>query len=184
MPTLWQKLRLALKGWSRRAEENRARQQQDFLRREGGWGTAKETSAPAQQQSSPNTPSGAELDVEGLQIAFLDHSGAFRYYLDRTTGQVEQASVAEGTEPDLEGDRYALVPQRSAESEAQDRWLFAASVEKSSLRRRLEQALQEQDAAAAFREVLSADRALERRWYSFKNDRAYEAIREWLEQNG
>jgi hypothetical protein len=36
----------------------------------------------------------------------------------------------------------------------------------------------------AFRRALANDRALERAWYNFKNDRAIAAIETWLRQIG
>src|SRR5205807_1548834 len=76
VPTLMQKLRLALRGWSRRREEAK----KDFVARNAAWGTAQ---APSPVQSPHVTTA---IDIDGLTVAYLDDSGHFAHYLDTDTG--------------------------------------------------------------------------------------------------
>lgn len=117
-------------------------------------------------------PAGPAIDREGLQVAYLDDSGRIDWYLDTETGEV--VDVRDGRT--LSEPRYRRVPQRSAESEEEDRRAFVLSLEEGALRARLAAARD----AAEFRTILSGDRALERAWYNLKNDRALAAIDAWL----
>jgi hypothetical protein len=159
MPTLMQKIRLAIRGWSRRREEA----EKEFLAK-NVWGPA--SAGPEVDRLKPaatQTP----VDTEGLTVAYLDDSGRIAYYLDTETGEV--VDVRDGTV--LAPPRYRRVPARSEQTDAEDRRAFAAEHE----------ALAGSVASAeAFRRVLSGDRKLERAWYNFKNDRAIAAIEEWL----
>jgi hypothetical protein len=159
MPTLMQKIRLAIRGWSRRREEA----EKEFLAK-NVWGPA--SAGPEAGRLKPaatQTPN----DTEGLTVAYLDESGRIDYYLDTESGEV--VDVRDGTA--LAPPRYRRVPARSEQSEADDRRAFAESHEA------LAQSL---GSAEEFRRTLSGDRALERAWYNFKNDRAIAAIEEWL----
>jgi hypothetical protein len=172
MPTLMQKIRLAFRGWNRRRKEDAAGREQEFLARNTGWvkpPVQVATKAPVLASSS------AEIDVEGLTVAFLDDSGRIAHYLDTENGEV--LDVRDGAA--LEPPRFRRVPGRTAKSEAADRHAFTASLE-SPQRERLAAASQ---SAEEFRKALSADRALEKGWYNFKNDRAIETIEKWLRES-
>ena len=67
------------------------------------------------------------------------------------------------------------MPTRTLESEAEDRRLFAGALDPGKMRDKLAAALDPTE----FRRVLSTDRAIERAWYNFKNDRANAAIDAW-----
>lgn len=170
MPTLMQKIRLGLKGWNRRRKEDAARQEQEFLTRSTGW--VKPPTTQAAPARSVAARPGVEIDVEGLTVAFLDDSGQIAHYLDTESGEV--VDVRGG--PELEAPRFRRVPGRTPGSEAEDRRAFTESLG-SPHRERLATTVQ---SAEAFRQALSLDRALERSWYNFKNDRAIEAIERWL----
>lgn len=159
-----QKIRLALKGWNRRREER----DREFVAKNTGWGAASVAAAPKQPNlSQPEF----EIDLEGLTTAYLDDSGRIAYYLDMATGEVVEVRDGAGpAEP-----RFRRVPARSDESEAEDRRLFAMEHET------LAGSAGSRD---AFRRAIAADRSLERAWYSFKNDRAIAAVRQWLAQVG
>ena len=156
--TLWQRIRVAWRGWSRRREERNA----EFLKQNAGWGgtspatRAAETAAPQKQ-----------LDLDGLQTAYLDRSGRIAYFLDIETGEVVENMT--GDSP-----RYKRVPSQTLESEAADRAAFARE-------KRPDMATAD---ANTFRAILATDRTLERAWYSFKNDRAARAIESWLRSLG
>ena len=156
MPTLFQKIRLAIRGWNRRREEAN----QEFVKR-SAW------TPPNVGRASARPVDEKPIDMEGLTVAFLDDSGRIAYYLDTDTGEV--VDVRDGAA--LAPPRYRRVPTRSAQSEAEDRRAFAA--EHEALARCI--ASHEE-----FRRELSKDRALERAWYNFKNDRAIAAIEQWL----
>jgi hypothetical protein len=162
MPTFLQKLKLAFRGWARRREES----QREFLARNTGW------AAPAGKRSESVTSKGSAIDLEGLQVAYLDESGQIVYYLDTESGDV--VDVRDGRV--MPNPRYRRVPRRNDASEAEDRRAFVAALDGSSMR----EALAACPDGAQFRGVLARDRALERGWYNFKNDRATAAIEAWL----
>jgi hypothetical protein len=164
VPTFLQKIQLAFKGWQRRRDEA----QRAFVAQNAGWGAAAKNSAPAAAATASNA-----IDLEGLQVAFLDESGQIVYYLDTQTGDV--MDVRDGKP--LPNPRYRRVPVRTAASEAEDRSAFVAAMEATPLR----DALAVCTDATAFRKVLSQDRGAERAWYNFKNDRATAAIGKWLQ---
>jgi hypothetical protein len=166
--TWFQRLQVAFRGWSRRREGESKKRQEEFLQRNTSWAPAKPAQAvPRSVSSRP------PVDLDGLQAAFLDSSGAIAYYLDMQSGEVVERR---GNEPELTDARYLRVPARTPQSDADDRSAFAATIENDNLR----QSLLEARDAAAFRRVISSDRAAERAWYSFKNDRATTAIASWL----
>ena len=71
------------------------------------------------------------------------------------------------------------MPTRTSTSEENDRRAFVEQLDSGERRDELARRV---DAAEAFRRVLSQDRALEKAWYNFKNDRANAAIDEWLKR--
>ncbi|HUJ14530.1 MAG TPA: hypothetical protein VL284_12155 [Thermoanaerobaculia bacterium] len=154
-----QKIHLAIRGWSRRREEK----EKEFL--------AKNTWSPgssrdeAARESAPRK----NIDLEGLTVAYLDDSGHFQHFLD-----VETGDVIDTREPPP-GDRYRRVPSRRTADE--ERRAFIATVDDSGARVRL-------TSAEDFRSELARDRALERAWYNFRNDRAIAAIEAWLREIG
>src|SRR5947207_8888556 len=113
-----QKLRLAWRGWARRREEA----EREFVAKNASW------AAPSQQPLTPAPlpASGARgVDVEGLQVAYLDDSGRINYYLDTENGEVVEARDGETySEP-----RYRRVPRRSSSSDAADRREFVATID-------------------------------------------------------
>ena len=170
MPTLMQKIRLALRGWSRRREEA----QREFLARNLPRTGAPPATAPARSASSA---SATAIDIDGLTVAYLDDSGHFAHYLDTESGDV----VDVGRDETRAAPRFRRIPQRTAQSESEDRRAFVEKLEPSRGRDELARAI---GVPEAFRKALASDRALERAWYSFKNDRAIAAIEEWLQSEG
>ncbi len=168
--TLLQRIRVFLRGWSRRREEDAKRRQEEFLARNVSWGR------PAPGPSGHPLPRAGEgtarPDLEGLQVAYLDDSGRIAYFLEVQTGEVVERRDG-GAMP---AERYKPVPRRSAESDAEDRRAFVATLEDSRMRQSLSMTLEPHD----FRRLLAHDRALERAWYNFKNERASQAIEQWL----
>jgi hypothetical protein len=169
MPTLMQKIRLAFKGWSRRREEA----ERAFVARNAGWTPAEPP--PARSPVGAARPPVADIDIDGLVVAFVDDSGVIAYYLDSATGEV--LDVRDGAT--FAAPRYRRVPRRSEESDAADRRAFVESREKPS--EALARAAASRD---AFRRALGEDRSLERAWYSFKNDRVLRAVDDWLRREG
>jgi hypothetical protein len=166
VPTFLQKIRLGFAGWQRRRDAA----QRAFVAQNAGWGTAAKSAA-----ESPATRAAASraIDLEGLQVAFLDDSGQIVYFLDTQSGEV--MDVRDGKP--LPNPRYRRVPRRTAASEAEDRSAFVAAMEATPLRDALAASAA---VAAALRRALSADRGAERAWYNFKNERATQAIGRWL----
>ena len=153
-----QKIRLVLRGWSRRREER----DREFLAKNAGWTPAVASAAgvkPASRQT--------QIDMDGLTVACLDSSGQLAHYLDIQTGDVIDTREA------MTGDRYRRVP---SQSESADRTAFLATVDDSGARARLK--------SGDFRNELARDRKLERAWYNFRNDRAIAAMEQWLREIG
>jgi hypothetical protein len=117
------------------------------------------------------------LDREGLQVAWL--GVALAHYLDLESGEILDLPL-DAPPPEPAG-RYRRIPVRTPESEAGDRRLFVEQLDFSVLRDRLVGALGD---AAAFRRLLAEDRRIERAFFNFKNDRANEAIDEWIRVEG
>lgn len=164
-----QKLRLAWRGWVRRREEA----ERAFVAKNASWGVGQTLLSVPKTQTGVSVP---QVDLEGLQVAYLDDSGRIVYYFDTENGEVVDARDGETyAEP-----RYRRVPRRSAASDAADRREFVATLDAGPLR----DALRAAKDPAEFRRVLSEDRKLERAWYVFKNDRATAAINAWLTPRG
>jgi hypothetical protein len=162
MPTLMQKIRLAIRGWNRRREE----QDREFLAKNTWSSGAPPTSAAVTQAKAPTL----HIDMDGLTVAYLDDSGHFQHYLDIESGEVID------TRAPMTGGRYRRIPSQTGSA---DRQAFLSSVEDSGARARLDATSPE-----AFRSELARDRSLERAWYNFKNDRAIAAIEKWLSEIG
>ena len=174
MPTFMQKIRLALKGWSRRREEA----QKAFVAQNSGWGSAQPAAAPAPaSRPAAATTRALVIDLDGLVVAFLDDSGVIAYYLDSESGDV--VDVRDGTV--YAPPRYRRVPQRSEASDAADRLAFVETREPGAAREALGRSSSSRD---GFRRALGEDRSLERAFYSFKNDRVLRAVEEWLRREG
>jgi hypothetical protein len=172
-----QKIRLVLRGWSRRRQDEAQRREAEFLQRNTAWAPPAKA-APASVR--PLTKSAA-IDIDGLQVAFLDDSGQIAHYLDVATGEVVEFRSTE-SHPEITGDpaRYRRVPTRSDESEAGDRRAFLEALEDERIRQRLAASAD----GADFRRLLASDRTAERAWYNFKNDRALAIIHAWLREIG
>ena len=156
--TLWQRIRVAFRGWARRREERNAA----FLK-QNAWGAS---NARAAETAAP-PGSLQQLDLDGLQAAYHDRSGRIAYFLDVQTGDVVENVTGDPA-------RYKPVPAQTPETEAADRAAFARE-------KRPDMASAD---ANTFRAILASDRTLERAWYSFKNDRATRAIESWLRSLG
>src|SRR2546421_13024277 len=76
MPTLRQKIRLAIRGWNRRREEANAK----FVA-SNVWEPASAGSGATDRLKPVLT----QVDMEGLVCAFLDDSGRIAYYFDNET---------------------------------------------------------------------------------------------------
>jgi|SRR5947209_13061081 len=161
MPTLMQKIRLAIRGWNRRREEA----EKQFLTK-SAWGAA-----PGAPTDGRLKPAATPIDMEGLAVAYLDDSGRIDYYLDTESGDVIDVRDGRALAPP----RFRRVPARSEQSEGEDRRAFAAvHPEVAPFVGSREQ----------LRRAVANDRALERAWFSFKNARAIAAIEKWLREIG
>jgi len=181
--SFFQKLRMGFRGWSRRREQEAEQRNRDFVVRSTSWSAP--ATAPVAEGSKKSSSRGVTLDLEGLQVAFLDDSGRMHHYLDLEIGEViEFLSEDSGQHPEVttRGARYRRIPTRDAKSDSEDRKAFPETLEPSPIREALSRVPTSD--AAAFRRAIAADRTIERRWYSFKNDRATEAIQRWLRENG
>lgn len=176
--SLIQKLRLGFRGWSRRRSEETDKRNAEFLARSTPWAKRPEAAAPP--VAAPRSTAKSRFDLEGLQVAYLDDSGRIAHYLDLESGEVmdvPDSDAGGATTMTASPQRYRRIPQRNSESDRQDRIEFARTLDKPAVRSSLEAAAPQ---AEEFRKVLAQDRAVERAWYNFKNDRAASAIDRWL----
>ena len=157
--SLMQRLRL----WWRGSQRRRDDKDREFLERNVAWQPPSVPASPASRQ--PSAASQSNIDREGLQAGYLDRSGVFHYYLDQETGEVVESRE------ELTDSRYARVPTQSDED---DQRAFLRTLTLPQ-RARFQK-------ADSFRAALAEDRALEKAWYNFKNDRATKAIEEWLKE--
>lgn len=175
--TWFQRLQVAFRGWSRRRDEAARQRDEESLRRNVTWGKLPSAAAPS---ASTAPASARSIDLEGLQVAYLDDSGQIAWYLDADSGDVIEARDAP-TQTDIEkSPRFHRVPSRSEESDAEDRRAFIETLEPSRMRQSLSMTLDAHD----FRKIVAGDRAVERAWYNFKNQRATSAIESWLHRLG
>ena len=168
--TIWQRLRVAFRGWSRRREEEAKAAQADLLRRNASWGPAGAAPKPAPVVAVPNP---STVDIEGLQVAYLDDSGQILYFLDSVSGEVVEVRAG-NQQPDAA--RFKRVPARTAASDLTDRRAFVATLENSPAKTALAAAVESPE----FRRLIAADRTTERAWYNFRNAQATRAIESWL----
>ncbi|HEX7192614.1 MAG TPA: hypothetical protein VF381_13690 [Thermoanaerobaculia bacterium] len=153
--SLMQRIRLWWRGSKRRREEKA----EEFLARNTWQPPAPE--APVSRH--PSAVVSQTVDRDGLQAAYLDRSGVILYYLDKETGEVVESRE------ELAGSRYARVPTQSDEDD-QRAFLRTLTLPQRAHFQKVE----------SFRAAIAEDRALEKAWYNFKNDRATKAIEEWL----
>ena len=169
---------MAFRGWLRRLEAEDQRRRDDFHRRNLKWSAADPAVlSPANDVKGAAGSAALHLDLEGLQVAYLDDSGQIAYYLDTTTGDVVE--VRDASAPDAT--RFKRVPARSESSDENERRAFAASLESSPAKDMLA------GAAASppdFRRLVASDRRTERAWYNFRNEQATRAIESWLRSLG
>jgi hypothetical protein len=169
--TFFQKLQVAFRGWSRRREEEEKKRNEEFLARNASWGPSPPSASAHLRTKAPV----AEVDLDGLQVAYLDDSGRIEYYLDLQTGEVMEMR---DTPPPSDRDRFRRVPQRGADSE--ERRAFVETLEES----RVKEFLKANVDTADWRKILATDRNVERAWYNFRNARATSAIASWLRSLG
>jgi len=155
--SLMQRIRLWWRGSQRRREEK----DREFLAKNAAWTDAAPPSPPPPrtEDRGPRT----DIDRDGLQAAYLDRSGVILYYLDKETGEVVESRS------ELTDTRFARVPTQSDEDD-QRAFLRTLTLPQRAHFQKV----------ASFRAALAEDRALEKAWYNFKNDRATKAIEEWL----
>ena len=98
------------------------------------------------------------IDWEGLTVAFENRSQKITHFFDRETGDVVQVLVQDAARhAELAADpRYQALPKDQGERTRGDLEDFAEHCEDEACRRDLTKALEETDAAAAFRRALLA----------------------------
>ncbi len=128
----------------------------------------------------------AEIDWEGLVVAFENRSHKITHFFDRETGDVVQVLDRDAERhASLAGDpRYAALPRDGGERSRGDLEEFAAHCEDPACRRDLEAALASSDAAASFRAALLKHPKEETHFFQFKERRARERAVEWIKEKG
>jgi hypothetical protein len=128
----------------------------------------------------------AEIDWEGLVVAFENRSQKITHFFDRQTGDVVQVLDRDADRhAALAGDaRYAALPRDAGERSRGDLEDFAAHCDDASCRRDLEAALATADVPSAYRAALLRHAKEEAHFFQYKEKRARERAAEWLEREG
>jgi hypothetical protein len=117
------------------------------------------------------------IDRDGLQVAYL--GVALAHYLDVESGDIIDLPLE--ADPPGEPRQFRRIPTRTPESEEEDRRIFTQKLADSENRQRLAGLIHD---PMAFRQALAEDRLIERSFFNFKNDRATQAIEEWIVDQG
>ncbi len=128
----------------------------------------------------------AEIDWEGLVVAFENRSQKITHFFDRQSGDVVQVLVqdAERHAALAADSRYAALPRDAGERSRGDLEDFAAHCTDASCRRDLEAALASADVPSAYRAALLRHAREETHFFQYKERRARERAVEWLEREG
>ena len=128
----------------------------------------------------------AEIDWEGLVVAFENRSQKITHFYDRQTGDVVQVLVKDADRhAALSADpRYTALPRDGGERSRGDLEDFAAHCEDAACRRDLEAALAAGDFSTAYRAALLRHPKEEAHFFQYKERRARERAVEWLAVQG
>jgi Tfp pilus assembly protein FimV len=128
----------------------------------------------------------AEIDWEGLVVAFENRSQKITHFYDRQSGDVVQVLVKDADRhAALSGDaRYAALPRDAGERSRGDLEDFAAHCVDASCRRDLEAALATDEFPSAYRAALLRHPKEEAHFFQYKEKRARERAAEWLKGQG
>ena len=128
----------------------------------------------------------AEIDWEGLIVAFENRSLLITHFFDRQTGDVVQVLDRDAERhATLSADpRYTALPRDAGERSLGDLSDFAAHCEDSSCGADLAAAIAAPEPARSFRDALRKHPKEEAHFFQFKERRARERAVEWLKKNG
>lgn len=128
----------------------------------------------------------AEIDWEGLVVAFENRSQKITHFYDRQSGDVVQVLVKDADRhAALSGDaRYTALPRDAGERSRGDLEDFAAHCADASCRRDLEAALATDEFPSAYRAALLRHPKEEAHFFQYKEKRARERAVEWLTGQG
>ena len=76
--TFFQKLQVAFRVWSRRRADDAKRKDEEFLTRNISWGSGGQAPSPVTPRTGQAGAPVLQIDLEGLQVAYLDDSGVIR----------------------------------------------------------------------------------------------------------
>ncbi len=128
----------------------------------------------------------AEIDWEGLIVAFENRSHLITHFFDRQTGDVVQVLDRDaGRHAALSADaRYVALPRDAGERSFGDLEEFAAHCEDAACGADLAAALSAADPVHGFRDALRRHPKEEAHFFQFKERQARERALEWLKRNG
>jgi Uncharacterised protein family (UPF0158) len=126
------------------------------------------------------------IDWEGLIVAFESRSQQITHFFDRETGEVEQVLTRDAERhARMSADaRYVALPRDRGERSLGDLEEFLQRCEDEACRKELSAALQAAGSATAYRQALLRYPKEEARFFQFKEHRALERSRAWLEEMG
>ena len=127
-----------------------------------------------------------EVDWEGLIVGFESRSHKITHFFDRQTGDVVQVLEKDAERhAELSADpRYAALPRDEGERSRGDLEDFAAHCTDEGCRRDLADALTKDDAAGEFRKTLVRYPKEEAHFFQYKERRAKERAKAWLQAEG
>jgi Uncharacterised protein family (UPF0158) len=128
----------------------------------------------------------AQIDWEGLVVAFENRSQKITHFFDRQSGDVVQVLVKDADRhAALSADpRYAALPRDAGERSRGDLEDFAAHCDDAACRRDLEAALAADEFSSAYRAALLRHPKQEAHFFQYKEKRARERAVEWLKEQG
>ena len=128
----------------------------------------------------------AEIDWEGLVVAFENRSQKITHFYDRQTGDVVQVLVKDAERhAALSADpRYAALPRDAGERSRGDLEDFAAHCGDAACRRDLDAALATEEFSSAYRAALLRHPKEEAHFFQYKEKRARERAVAWLKEQG
>jgi hypothetical protein len=140
--------------------------------------------------SNPDSPRRKlKIDLSELELAFDNSSWEAEYYLDRETGDIiligsmitDITGITQQIEDVSNRERYLQVPHADSREEHSNMERFAASVQDTALRQRLDVALKGKGAFRRFKDALLDYPSERERWFRFQADRVQQRILDWLD---
>jgi hypothetical protein len=135
------------------------------------------------------------IDLDDLILALEEHNPGARNYLDRETGEIIFASNTDldndeeedgNVPPDLDSqpDRYLLIKPVPPTVSLQVMEFFLRTIPQGQMSASLAEALRQEHPLRRFKEVLSNDHEMNKRWHAHHRQQFTRIAQKWLEAKG